>query len=341
MLAVRLHRAGAPPGIEEVPSPRPGAGAVTVRVGGCGVCHTDLHIVDGTQERVELPLTLGHEVAGWVEEIGPSAVDAPPVGTPVVVFGGWGCGSCRDCRAGAEQRCATSRAPGFQADGGYAELMLVPDARHLVPLSRLAPAHAAPLADAGVTSLRAVRRAQRWLGAGSRVLVVGGGALGQFAIQYLRAVPASGRDLTVAVADPLPARRARGLELGADLALADPDGAAVVRELGGPANVVLDLVGTDATLNLAGEVVAPDGVVLLVGEGGGRLPVGFDHPSIEAWVTTVAWGSPGDLRDAVQLAEAGAVEWRTERVPLAEAMEAHDRLRAGDVDGRLVLVPGG
>jgi len=156
--AIRVVRAAEPLQAVELPLPEPTGTEVRIRVAGCGVCHTDLHIADGTQTRVRLPVTLGHEVTGWVDAIGPSATTAPPIGEPVIVSGGWGCGSCRECTAGSEQRCVASSAPGFQVDGGYADAMLVPHARHLVRLGGLDPVRAAPLADAGVTSYRAVRR---------------------------------------------------------------------------------------------------------------------------------------------------------------------------------------
>ena len=211
MRAVRLHAAGEPLRIEDVPTPEPTGTEVRIRVAACGVCHTDLHIVDGTQSRVQLPVTLGHEVAGWIDAVGPDAEvllkrHRLEAGSPVVAFGGWGCGECRDCTAGEEQRCAFSRAPGFQVDGGYAEFMLVPHPRHLARLRRLDPVQAAPLADAGVTPYRAVRRAEPWLTEAARVLLIGCGALGQFALQYLRLVPPAGRDLFVAVRELSPAR---------------------------------------------------------------------------------------------------------------------------------------
>src|SRR5262245_58280495 len=142
MRAVRLDAPGEPPRVVDVPMPEPAGTEVRIRVAGCGVCHTDLNIVDGTQPRVDLPLILGHEVAGWVDAIGPDAgtplaAAGLAIGDAVVVFGGWGCGACTDCRAGEEQRCATGRSPGFQADGGYAERMLVPHARHLVAIGAL------------------------------------------------------------------------------------------------------------------------------------------------------------------------------------------------------------
>lgn len=344
MLAARLNAPGQELRIEEVPIVDPSGTEVRVRVAGCGVCHTDLHIADGTQARVELPLTLGHEVAGFIDAVGPGA--AGPMrrarlaaGDPVIVFGGWGCGTCRDCAAGAEQRCATSRAPGLQADGGYAEAMIVPHPRHLVALRSLDPVRAAPLADAGVTPYRAVRRAEPWLAAGARVLLIGCGALGQFALQYLRLLPVAGADLLVAVRELDPARLERASQLGADIGLLDGDPAMTLAAIGAPADVVIDLVGNDETLAHASAVVAPDGLVLLVGEAGGHLPFGFDRPPVESWLTTVAWGSIDDLRGVVRLAQRGRLRWEVEAVPLRQVASAHARLRAGEVTGRLVLVP--
>ena len=324
---------------ETVPTPEPSGTQVRIRVAGCGVCHTDLHIVDGVQTRVSLPITLGHEVAGVVDALGPDAGHSLPIGQSVVVHGGWGCGVCRECRAGAEQRCDRSMAPGFQVDGGYAEAMLVPDPRHLVPLDGLDPVRAAPLADAGVTPYRAVRRAGRWLVRGARVVVIGAGALGQFALQYLRLLPDAGAELFVAVQELSPARLNRATQLGADVGLLDPSSEDVLAALGGPASVVLDFVGTDATLAEAAAMMAPDGLTVLVGEAGASMPFGFDRVPVESWLTTVAWGSHDDLRNVVRLAEDGLLQWEVEAVPLAEASTAHARLRRGGVGGRLVLVP--
>ena len=238
-----------------------------------------------------------------MDALGPD-VDRPAIGDAVLVHGGWGCGTCRECASGAEQRCPNGRSPGFQADGGYAEFMLVPHPRHLVSLGGLDPVAAAPLADAGLTPYRAVRRAEPWLRAGARVLVVGCGGLGQFALQYLRARSRPGRRRHELSA----VRLERAIELGADTALLDPDAAA----LDGPADVVLDFVGSNETLALCAEVVAPDGLVVLVGEGGGGMSFGFERPSVEAWLTTTAWGSIGELREVVGLAAGGRLRWEVE-----------------------------
>lgn len=344
MRAVRLSRPHTALRLEEVPLPEPSATEVRVAVAGAGVCHTDLHIVDGVQRRVRLPLTLGHEVAGHVDAAGPEAMlllrrRRIGTGDPVLVFGGWGCGACPDCVGGAEQLCETSSAPGFQLDGGYADAMLVPHPRHLVPLRRLDPVRAAPLADAGVTPYRAVRRAEPWLVGGARVLVIGAGALGQFALQFLRLLPRTGRELVVGVRELDPSRLERAAELGADVGFLAVEPALTVEGLGGRAAAVLDFVGSDDSLAHAAAVVAPGGGIVVVGEASGELRFGIDRLAPEASITSVAWGSLDDLRAVVRLAERERLEWSVETMPLAEAATAHDRLRSGSVRGRIVLVP--
>jgi alcohol dehydrogenase, propanol-preferring len=340
MLAVRTHAAGEPLRVEELLVPEPNGSEVRIRVSGCGVCHTDLHLARTDRLRITRPVTLGHEIGGTVDAWGPDAVRGMrraklDDGDRVVVFGGWGCGTCRECASGEEQRCEHGQSPGFQRDGGYAEFVLVPHPRHLVPIGDLHADHAAPLADAGVTPYRAVGRAAAWLMPGARVLLIGFGGLGQFAIQFLRRIP----DLTIAVREVDPDKLATAARLGADLGLLEGDEALVNLGLGGPADVVFDFVGTDDTLAYAARNVAPGGLVSLVGEAGGTMPFGFERLPIEASLTTTAWGSIADLRAVVRLARRGRLSWEVERMPLVEAQAAHDRLAAGDVAGRLVLIP--
>ena len=340
MLAVRSHAAGEPLRLEQLPVPEPTGAEIRLRVAGCGVCHTDLHIAAGDQLRVTRPVTLGHEIAGWVDAAGPEAtrlLRRARIGQddPVLVFGGWGCGECHHCVTGEEQRCEPGEAPGFQRDGGYAELVLVPHPRHLVALHELDPVEAAPLADAGVTAYRATQRAGAWLSDGARVLLIGLGGLGQFAIQFLR----RRRDLTIAVREINPDKLLRAEELGADLGILEGDESLVAAGLGGPATVVFDFVGTDATLAYAVRNVAPGGLVSLVGEAGGSYPFGFSSTPVEATLATTSWGSVADLREVVRLARRRRIRWEVERLPLAAAQEAHARLAGGRVAGRIVLVP--
>jgi alcohol dehydrogenase, propanol-preferring len=338
MLAVRLHSVGERLRLEEVPIPDPSGTQLRIRVAGCGVCRTDLHIVDGSQPRVDLPVTLGHEVSGWIDAIGPDAVRPLRkarlrTGDPVVIFGGWGCGRCAECLAGEDQRCPRGRSPGFQVDGGYAEYLLVPDQRHLVPLGALDPVEAAPLADAGLTPFRAVRRASPWLRPGARVLLVGLGGLGQFGLQYLRSSN-FGAEIEVAVRELEPSRLELAAKLGADLGLLGD------APLPWRADAVFDFVGSDETLKGAVRDLAPNGLLLVIGEAGGRLEVGIDRIPSEAWVSSIAWGAVDELYEVVRRARRRKMRWSVERVPLADAQEAHRRLRAGEVEGRIVLVPG-
>jgi propanol-preferring alcohol dehydrogenase len=340
MLAVRSHVAGEPLRLEQLPVPEPVEAEVRVRVAGCGVCHTDLHIARSDRLRVTRPLTLGHEIGGWVDAAGPQAGPVLrrarlSVGDAVLVFGGWGCGECRECSQGQEQRCERGTSPGFQHDGGYAEHVLVPSARHLVALRGLDAVEAAPLADAGVTPYRAVKRAAPWLVPGARVLLIGMGGLGQFAIQFLRRLP----DLTIAVRELDPDKLAIAAELGADLGVLAGDESLINLGLGGHADVVFDFVGTDDTLAYAARNVEPGGLISLVGEAGGHLAFGFDLLPVENYLTTTAWGSVHDLREVVRLAARGRLRWSVERMPLRKARSAHDRLLAGRVKGRIVLVP--
>jgi len=274
-------------------------------------------MIDGRMSYLPLPRILGHEIVG----------EAPGLGE-VIVYASWGDGTCVHCRTGQEQLCAAAAEPGWVRDGGYAEAVLVPSARYLLPLRGLDPLRAAPLADAGITAYRAVRRAQPWLAESGRVIVIGAGGLGQFAIQYLRLFA----DVELLVVDPAASRRRRAIDLGADVTTASPDALP-------PARAVFDLVGSSDTLGHAIRLVEPGGIVMLVGEAGGELPFGMSSTPHEAFVTTSVWGSRRDLEDVLDLARRDQIRWTVETMPLEQVHRAVDRLRRGDVAGRLVLTP--
>lgn len=301
--------------LEERPIPRGRGKQVLVRVRGAGVCHTDLDLVDDPD--LSRPLVLGHEIAGEAEGLG-----------PVLVHPAWGCRRCAACRRGEEVQCPRGDMAGWTRDGGYAEWVLVPSARYLLPLGGLDPVRAAVLADAGLTPYRAVRRASAWLERGDVALVVGAGGLGQFAVQYLKLLT----EAHVVAVDVAAARRARALRLGADEAVAPS-----MRPP--PARVVLDFVGTGASVELATKAVGAGGLVVLVGAAGGEYRVGWDGTPYEAFFTIGVLGSLDDLAAVVEHARRGENEWEVETMPLERANEALARLRRGDVAGRFVLVP--
>ena len=316
MRAQVLREFGTPLVLEERPDPTPQGEEVVVSVRGAGVCHTDLHICAG-DDGLELPLVLGHEIAGVVEALG-----------PVLVYAAWGCGQCRFCAAGEEQLCGELVLPGFERAGGYAERVVVPSARYLLPLDGLDPVRAAPLADAGLTPYRAVRRVRDALAGGGTALVLGTGGLGQFAVQYVKLLT----DAHVVAVDPSAAKRRRAAELGADETAA-PDDVDVA------ARVVLDFVGSDSTLALAARLVEPSGVVVVVGAAGGRLAFGLGEVPWEARFTTSIMGSLPEQQEVLGYARRGELRWHVETLPLAAANDALARLSRGDVTGRLVLVP--
>jgi propanol-preferring alcohol dehydrogenase len=310
-----LHEFGTPLAIEE--RPEPAGEGILVRVRGAGVCHTDVHLAAGRWPHIELPLVLGHEIAG----------EAPKLG-PVLVYASWGCGQCDLCRVGDEQLCPNAAEAGWVRDGGYADFVRVPAEKYLFPLAGLDPVRAAPLADAGITPYRAVKRVSPYLEQGSVAVVIGCGGLGQFAVQYLKLLTSA----TVIAVDPVAGKRERALALGAEEAISPA-------ELARPAEVVLDLVGTDETLAQAARVVKAKGVVVQIGEAAGTLAFALGRVPHEASFTTSIWGSLDDMRAVVDLATRGELSWDVETLPLERANEALERVRRGDVAGRLVLTP--
>ena len=339
MRAARLHAFGEPLRVDDVEIPQPQGEQILVKVAGGGVCRSDLYVADGDlPEAVRLPVTMGHEIAGRVESLGPAVRDRVSPGEPVAVMVGWGCGACEWCVTGHEQICANGDEAGSTQDGGFAEYVLVPHARHLVPLGTLDPVEAAPLGDAGISSYAAVQRVRPVLAGGSTLVVIGVGGLGQMAVQIARELTAA-RILAVdSRADQLD----RAIALGAAETIPAGDGTAdQIRELtrGEGAHAVLDFVGTDETLRLGAAVVRQRGMIGLLGLAGGTVPFGFYSQAPEAVLTTIYAGTRDDLDGVVALARAGRIETSVSRFPLHEVNEVLSLLRENKIGGRAVLVP--
>jgi propanol-preferring alcohol dehydrogenase len=337
MKAARLHAFGEDFVVEEVPDPQPGPGQVRIRVGGAGACHSDLHVRAG-EIPVALPALLGHENAGWVDALGPGA-EGFDVGEPVVVFGGWGCGRCRLCLGGQEQLCDTMRWGGIGPAGGYAEYMIVPSTRHLLPAGELDPASAAPLTDAALTPYSAVKKALPRLVPGTTAVLVGAGGLGQYGVQFLKLLSPA----TVVVVDSAADKRQLASQLGADHVI-DPTEADAVEQVkaatgGRGAAVALDFVGMDATMQLAASSLGPEGLFVLVGLAGGSFPFSFFSLPTQATLTSSDWGSRNELDEVLAMARTGRLVSTIERHPLQEINEVFSRLAAGQIQGRAVLVP--
>ncbi|WP_274911459.1 NAD(P)-dependent alcohol dehydrogenase [Streptomyces sp. WZ-12] len=346
MKALQFRTVGAPPEVVHVPDPEPGPGQVLLKVTAAGVCHSDFAVMNRPAGGLpfDLPLTLGHEGVGTVAAVG-AGVTAVQEGEAVAVYGPWGCGSCAKCAEGKENYCLCAhalgiRSPGLGAPGAIAEYLLVDDPRHLVPLDGLDPVAAVPLTDAGLTPYHAIKRALPKLVPGSTAVVIGAGGLGHVAIQLLRALTPA-RVIALDVSDEK-LRLAR--EVGAHEAVRSDAGAAgAVRELtgGNGAEAVFDFVGAAPTVTTAGALAAVEADISIVGIGGGALPVGFGRLPHEASVSAPYWGSRGELLEVLALARTGAVSVHTETFPLDEAPLAYERLHAGTINGRAVILPNG
>ena len=330
--------------LTEVPVPVPGPGEVLLKVGGAGACGSDLHLMDWPAGRLsfEPPFTLGHENAGWVEQLGPGVQDLR-LGDPVAVYGPWGCGRCPACRRGSENSCEHqaqmgAMGGGLGRDGGVAEYLLVPSARLLLPLGDLDPGDAAPLGDAALTPYHAIKRSLHRLAPGSSTVVIGVGGLGQLAVQILNAISPT----RVLAVDRSSSHLERAAEAGADLCMKPGDDVAgMVRDVtqGRGADLVLDIVGTDDTLALAVACGRVEGDVTLVGLAGGSIPFSFFSPPYACSLTSTSWGSVGELHEVLELARAGRISTTIERFRLDQAPEAYARLRSGELRGRAVVCP--
>lgn len=330
----------------EVPRPGLSPGRVLVRVAAAGICQTDVHFRASGELALPPGTVLGHEIAGSVAGVAED-VTSFAVGDQVVVHPIWSCGACRQCFAGRENACLNTASrlspppvPGVSVDGGLAEYVVVP-ASALVPADALDPAFAATLTDAGLVPYHSINAARDLLRPGSSAVVIGLGGLGQFAVAILRAMTAAtviGLDVKE---DALAAVRDK-----VDYAFLSTEGDIVERVLkaagGHGADFVLDLVGTTATLGLAGSVVAPYGAIRVPGQGGGTLRFETARTTTTlprgATISRPYSGTFQDLVELVSLARTGLLDVRITRYRFDRALDAFDDLEGGRVTGRAVVV---
>jgi len=339
--AVRIHGYHQQPVVDEVPDPSvKGPLDVVVKIGGAGVCRTDLHIIEGQWDAAmhpALPYTLGHENAGWVHEIG-SAVTNVAVGDTVILHPTPTCGLCRACRAGDDMHCADSSFPGLSHDGGMAEYLLT-SARACVKLDpKTQPADVAALADAGITAYHAVRKAIPLLYPGTTAVVIGAGGLGHIGVQCLAALTAT----TIIVVDRNPDALKLAAQIGADhTVVADGTQVEAVRDLTGGrgAHVVLDFVAEQGAEADGWAMTGGGGSYFVIGYGGTVQVPTLDIISTERNIIGNIVGTYNDLAELMALAEGGRVTLHTRTYPLDAAAEAFADLDAGRVRGRAILVP--
>ena len=341
MKAVRLAAYNQLPNVKEVAEPQiTGPHDVIVRIGGAGLCRTDLHIIEGQwaeKSGVTLPYTLGHENAGWVYAVG-SAVSNVAVGDTVIVHPLITCGLCRACRAGNDMHCVNSAFPGISIDGGMANLLKT-TARAVVKLApTLAPKDIAALADAGLTAYHAVKKAASILYPGTKAVVIGAGGLGHIGIQCLKALtPAE-----IIVVDRSAEALALTKEWGADYTVqVDGSQVAKVKDItnGNGAEAIIDFVGEGGAIEDGVAMLRRAGSYYVIGYGG-KLNV----PTIDIISTEINFignlvGTYNDLVDLMTLTAQSKVTLHTAIYPLDAALDAIHALDSGQLRGRGILVP--
>jgi alcohol dehydrogenase, propanol-preferring len=337
MTAYRIVGWGQGPQLTDVPVPEPGRGEVLVEVAGNGLCHSDLSMAKMPAEVAEalgwhLPFTLGHEIAGRIAAWGPG-VTGYAEGEAVALVSPASCGACAACRSGQDSACPHGLAGrGYGRDGGLARFVVAPAPRAVIRLGSLDPLAAGPLTDAGATAHHAVARIAGRLVEGTTAVVVGAGGLGGFAVQLLRALTPA----RVVAVDTNPARREIALDLGAHAAV----GSVAEASGAGEADVVLDIVGDDATIAAGLAAVRPYGAFGLVGAGGGTLRrPWFGALPRDGEVFTFQGSSIADVQAVVALAAAGRIRCEIDLYPLGRVADAYAAMERGELRGRAVVTP--
>ena len=350
MLSVQIEAFGKPLAQVLRDTPEPRGSEVLMRVSACGVCHSDLHMHDGyfdlgegnkldLTRALQLPRTLGHEIAGTVVAIGPEVTGAA-VGDRRVVYPWIGCGQCALCAAGNEHLCAAPRALGAHRDGGFADHVLVPDPKYLLAFDPLPDEQACTYACAGLTAYSALKKVAP-LGASDALLVIGAGGVGLSGIRLAREL-VPGAKLIVAELDQAKWDLAR--EAGADDVInpsADGAGKALVKATAGGVAAAVDFVGAASSFAFGFGALRKGGKLVCVGLFGGATPIMPAMVAMKAVSVIGSYvGSLAEMRALMTLARRGtlpALPLSTR--PLTQASLALDDLRAGRVRGRTILQP--
>lgn len=342
MKAARLFEYHKPVRIVDVPQPKIGGPFdVIVRVGGAGVCGTDLNIQRGlAKDSPPLPHTLGHENAGWIEETGSvGEVSGLRKGDPVMLHPFISCGLCRACRAGNDMHCPNGHFPGLDMDGGYAQFLKT-SVRSVIKLADgTDPIPLAPYADAGITSYHAVKKVAPQLYPGSTAVVVGIGGLGHFAIQLLK-VLTSASVIGIARSN---AKVEFAKRLGADAAFpAGQDGGVkAVRDFtnGVGVDVVLDFVADQTTPDNCVKMLRKGGTYCIIGEGGIVSDTTIDMIVRELNLIGSLVGTYNELNELMELNRMGRIKITSKVYPMSDVVQVMQDLKDGKVLGRSVLDP--
>lgn len=333
------------PKVVETDIPKPGRGEVLIKVAGNGLCHSDISMQQMPKEMVEpigwkVPFTLGHEIGGWIEEMG-EGVTGFENGDSVVLVSAYFCGHCDYCLRGQTNNCDNSAVGrGYGMDGGLAEYVLVENPQQIIKLNKLDPTAAGPLTDAGSTAYHAVKRVLPKLIPGSTAIVIGAGGLGSFAIQFLKVLTAA----RIIAIDMNEARLEIARNYGAHDAVVGVNDSTLdeimkLTENRG-AEVVLDFAGFDSTIETGLASVKKTGSYGLIGAGMGTS----DKPwygslPLDGEVFNFQGGSINDTKEVIHLVEAGLVQNEVEFFPFEDIDKAYEKMEKGELKGRAVITP--
>ena len=334
----------------EYDNPEPEGSEVLLRVTGCGVCHSDLHIWEGhfdlgegkritLEDRgLELPFTMGHEVVGEVLALGPDAEGVSP-GDRRVVYPWIGCGDCDACARDEDLLCLAPRTVGTRRAGGYSDRVIVPHAKYLVPYDGVSTELAATYACSGITAYSALKKADA-VGKSDPILIIGAGGVGLSAVHLAPHVVEG----DVIVADVDGAKRAAARQSGAweTIDNAAPDALDKLRELtGGGVATAIDFVGRPETSSFGFEALRRGGTLVVVGLFGDSMPLSLAMMPLKmATIKGSYVGTIDDLKDVIGLAQEGKLPpIPIETRPLSAANATLEDMKEGAYLGRVVLKP--
>ncbi len=350
MKSYQITEWGGPLQLTEKPAPTPTGREVLLRITAAGICHSDLHIQDGffdlgQGERVDfgklgaqLPLTLGHEIAGVVEAVGPDAGDVT-IGEAYVAFPWIGCRSCGVCADEREQLCTRPKFLGARVDGGYSDHVIVPDPAYLVRHDGIPAELACTYACAGLTAYSAIRKSGE-LSEKDCLLMIGAGGVGLSALHMARELTQA----KVIVAEIDPDKRRLAEQAGA-FAVIDNSAEDAAKQLmditDGGARAAIDFVGAVPTGKFGLASLRKGGRLIVVGLYGGALPVALPLMPVRALTIQGSYvGTLDELKDLVSLGQAGKIPpIPLDPRPLDDAPRSLQDLRDGKVSGRVILTP--
>jgi alcohol dehydrogenase, propanol-preferring len=350
MLAARMYGYKKPLVLEDIKVPEILPDQVLVRVGGAGMCRSDVQLIDGYFEvalHTEFPITPGHEIAGVVAALGdrvPTSTQLA-IGDQVVVAAGWGDGTCRQCRLGNEQLCEHGSWPGFGPPGGYAEFVPAPYRQLIRVEHRLKWDELAPLTDAGVTPYRGIKklRAAGVLGPDRFIGVFGASGLGTYAVQYAKLLSSGATVVAFARNDE---KLAIVRQLGADITINTRgkslnDLQTELFRLTGKRTLdaAIDCVGAEETIQTGIGLLSTAGVYTSVGLVGTKINIPlFPFTAREITYHGSFWANYSDLQEVLALAQKGKIQHSIKRIRFQDINENVELLRAGDIIGRAVIV---